>query len=144
MPKKSLALILSGWMMLVSIFTSMEPYAAAQSNRDPQARHAANVKRAIERLGTGGSTHVSVELYDKTKLSGSLAEIADDQFVLRDANSSKDTPIQYSSVKKLKGDDPGLSKKIAFGAAAFQSKAAIIVVVALLATVLALVATDKS
>ena len=140
MPSKSLALMLSGWMILASA----EPHATAQSNRGPQVRHAAKVKAAIERLGTGESTHVRLELYDKTKLSGSIAAIAGDQFVLRDANSGKDTPIQYTSVNKLKGDGRGLSKKIAFGAAAFQSKAAIIVVVALLATVLALVATDKS
>lgn len=144
MPKKSLALILSGWMILASIIASMEPYAAAQSDREPQARHAAKVKQAIQRLGTGDSTHASLELYDKTKLSGSIAEIADDRFVLRNAKNGHTTSIQYSSVKKLKGDGPGLSKKIAFGAAAFQSKAAIIVVAALLATVLALVASDKS
>jgi hypothetical protein len=140
MCKQWLAVVLINWV----IFSSVAPYSAAQSKNDPHERHAARVRAAIQRIGTGNSAHVNLELYDKTKLSGSIVEIADERFIVRDANTGKDMPISYSNVKKLKGGGPGLAKKIAFGASAFQSKAGLIVLVALLATVFALVATDKS
>jgi hypothetical protein len=127
------------------IVASGAPYAQAkQAKNDPLGDHASRVKAAIQRLGTGESARLKVELYDGTKLAGSIVEIGDDQFVLHEAKTGKNTEIAYSAVKRLKGNGPGWARPIALGAGAFQSKTALIVLAALAAAVIALVASDKS
>jgi hypothetical protein len=135
---KSLSVWLAGWMIVASSATY------AQAKNDPRGAHAPRVKAAIQRLGTGESARLKGELYDGTKLAGSIVEIGDDQFVLRNAKTGKNTEIAYSAVKRLKGNGPGLARTIALGAGAFQSKTALIVLAALAAAVIALVASDKS
>ena len=135
---KLLSVWLAGWL----IVASGAPYA--QAKNDPRAAHASRVKAAIRRLGTGGSAHLKVELYDDTQLAGSIVEIGDDQFVLQDAKTGKNTEIAYSAVKRLMGNGPGLARTIVLGAGAWQSKTALIVLAALAAAVIALVASDKS
>jgi hypothetical protein len=132
--------MLAGWM----IVAAGAPCAQAKNNEDPRGAHAAKAKAAIERLGTGESARVRVELYDKRRLSGSIVEIGDEQFVLEEAKTGRKTEIAYSAVKRLKGNAPGLARTIAFGAGAFQSKPALIVLAALAAAVIALVASDRS
>ena len=124
------------------IAASGAPYA--QAKNDPRAAHTSRVKAAIRRLGTEGSARLKVELYDDTELAGSIVEIGDDQFVLHDAKTGKNTEIAYSAVKRLKGNRPGLARTIVLGAGAWQSKAALLVLAALAAAVIALVASDKS
>ena len=142
--KESLALLLAGLM----IVTSGGPYAVAQAKakvkNDPQGHHVSKVKAAVQRLGTGESARVNVELYNKTKLSGYIAEIGEDQFVLREVKTNQDTDVAYSSVKKLRGSSPGLGRTIALGAGAYQSKTVLIVLAVLFAGLIALVASDKS
>ena len=139
MLSKSLSLLLAGWM----IAASGAPYAQAK-NGDPRGAHASKVKAAIQRLGTGESARLKVELYDNTRLAGFIVEIGDDQFVLQEAKTGNKSEIAYSAVKRLKGNAPGLARTIAFGAGAFQSRTALIVLAALAAAVIALVASDKS
>jgi hypothetical protein len=124
------------------IVVSGAPYAQAEN--DPRRADAAKVKADIGRLGTGESSRLKVELYDKTKLAGSIVEIGDDRFVLHDAKTDKNTDIAYSAVNKLRGSTPGLARTIALGADAYQSRTALIVRAALAAVMIALVATDKS
>jgi hypothetical protein len=140
--KESLALLLAGLM----IVTSGGTYAVAQAKakNDPQEHHASKVKACVRRLGTGESSRVNVELYDKTKLSGYIAEIGEDQFILREVKTGKDTNVAYASVKKLRGSSPGLGRTVALGAGAYQSKTVLIVLAVLFAGLLALVASDKS
>ena len=135
---KSLSVWLAAWMIVASGSPN------AQAKNDPQGAHASRVKAAIQRLGTGESARLKVVLYDDTTLAGSIVEIGDDQFVLHDAKTGKNTEIAYSAVKRLKGNAPGLARTIALGAGAFQSKTALIVLVALAVAVIALVAADKS
>jgi len=112
---------------------------------------------------------LTVELYDKTKLSGYIVTVGEDRFTLhadpltktgdnkRDKTPDKDTSAQdttgnteiaYSSVKKLRGNGPGTAstvlRTVALGGSAFQSKKALIVVAVLFVVVIALVASDKS
>jgi hypothetical protein len=136
--RKSLSVWLAGWM----IVASSAPYA--QAKNDSRGAHASRVKAAIQRLGTGESARLKVELYDGTKLAGSIVEIGDDQLVLHNAKTGKNTEIAYSAVKRLKGNGPGLARTLALGAGAFQSKTALLVLAALAAAVIALVASDKS
>jgi hypothetical protein len=135
---KSLSLLLAVWILVVS----GAPYALAK--QDPRSAHTSRVKAAIQHLGTGESARLKVELYDKTKLAGSIAEIGDDQFVLHDATTGRSSSIAYSAVKKLRGSAPGLVQTIALGVGAYESRTVLIVLAALAATVLALVACDKS
>jgi len=142
MVSRSLSVLLAGWM----IGASGAPYAQAkaQAKNDPRGAHISRGKAAIEHLGTGESARLKVELYDDTKLAGSIVEIGDDQFVLHDAKTGKNTEIAYSAVKRLKGNAPGMARTIALGAGALPSKTALIVLAALAVAVIALVASDKS
>jgi hypothetical protein len=94
---KSLSVWLAGWMIVASV----APYA--QAKKDPRGAHTSRVKAAIQRLGRGESARLKVELYDGTKLAGFIVEIGEDQFVLHDAKTGKNTEIAYSAVKRLQG-----------------------------------------
>jgi hypothetical protein len=87
---------------------------------------------------------VKLELYNKTKLSGSIGEIGEDQFVLRESNTGNPIQVAYSSVKNLRGSGPSLAKIILFGPAAYGSKTGLIVLAVLLGGLIALVSSDKS
>jgi hypothetical protein len=96
--------------------------AVRPSEERPAGRAYLEGQGSHSALGTGESARLKVELYDDTKLAGSIVGIGDDQFVLHDARTGKNTEIAYSAVKRLKGNAPGLARTIALGAGAFQSK----------------------
>jgi hypothetical protein len=85
MCKELLAVLLTGLVVVIA----GDPYAVAQAKDDRQGQHTSQVKTEVRRLGTGESSRVNVELYDKTKLLGSIVEIGEDQFVLRDARPAR-------------------------------------------------------
>ena len=67
---KSLSVWLAGWMIVASVV----PYA--QAKIDSRGAHASRVKAAIQRLGTGESARLQVELCDDTSSPDSLSKLA--------------------------------------------------------------------
>lgn len=75
---------------------------------------AAKVKAGIAKLGTGKESLVKVKLRDKTKISGYVSEITEDDFTVVQANNSA-TKIPYSQVKQVQGNNLSKNAKIIIG-----------------------------
>ncbi len=134
--RKLLSLLLTSSMLVISGVSE-----AGAKTIDAQA-HSAKIKAEARRLGAG--ERARVELNDKTKLSGTIVEIGEDQLVLRESKTNQNLQLPYAGVRTLWGATTNGSKILLLGASAFQSKTALIVLVVLLGTVVALVASDKS
>ena len=91
--------------------------AAAASREEKLARHAEKVKAGIAKLGASKQSRVSLELRDKTKRAGYVAEIGDDSFVVVDEQTSVATQVAYPDVAKVKGHNMSTGAKIAIGTA---------------------------
>jgi hypothetical protein len=129
-------------LQMLAHFPEQTIFAAAPDNRS--ARQTARVKAAVAAIGAGQSAHVSVELKDKTKITGTISAIGEDNFVVIDSKSNASVTISYATVKKFKGQNPSVGKTIALGMAGHLSPKALIILVGLLIVVVVLVASDKS
>ena len=90
---------------------------AASSQAEKEARFTEKVKAGIAKLGVGPEARVEVKLRDKTKLKGYISEISDDYFVVRDPRAGTATPVAYSQVKQIKGNNLSTGAAIAIGVA---------------------------
>jgi len=85
----------------------------AISNKEKEAKLAADVKSQITKLGTGSAARIEIKLRDKTKLKGYVQEIAEDHFVVIDDETGAATKIAYPQVKQVKGNNLSTGAKIA-------------------------------
>jgi hypothetical protein len=113
MLKRILCLALAG--LLVNL-VALSP-ARAASKEEKEARFIGRVKAGIARLGTGREALVEVKLRDKTKLRGYVSEVADEHFVVADARTGASTPVAYSQVKQVKGQNLSTGARVAIGIA---------------------------
>ena len=90
--------------------------AYGKSNPEKQARLAEKTKAGIFKLGVGKESRVAVKLRDKTKLAGYISEIKEDSFILTDLKTGTSTPVNYSDVTQVKGNNLSRGAKIAIGA----------------------------
>jgi predicted small secreted protein len=127
--KKFLSLALS--VLLLLVFSSVNLANENPLERAKKAQLASEVKRGIAYLGVGKSSVVRVELYDKTKYHGYIAEITDEDFVVADAKTGATAPIAYSEVKGIKGNNLSTGAKIGIGVAI---AAAVVIIISVLAS----------
>ena len=93
----------AGLLVILAIVCNLFPFGqvmAQQSARDKDQRHADEIKRVVSRNGPSLEKVVTVKLKDKTVVSGSISEIADDHFVVK-GNSGAPYSIAYAQVEKL-------------------------------------------
>lgn len=102
---------------LLTLSTIGHQSASASSKPDKDARFAQKIKAAIEKLGAGESSHVSLKLRDKTKLTGYVSEIGDTSFVVTDRTTAEATTVAYPSVVQVKGNNLSTRTKIIITAA---------------------------
>lgn len=89
---------------------------------------AAKVKAGITKLGIGKESLVKVKLKDKSKISGYVSEITEDDFTVVDEADSA-TKIPYTQVKQVQGNNLSKNAKIIIG---------VVVVLAILGIAIAL------
>lgn len=89
--------------IVFSLLLGLVSYMSAAANTPNDANETEKVKSAIAKLGTGSGSRVEVKLRDKTKLKGYIGEASDNGFVVVDEKTGQATPVQYQSVKNLKG-----------------------------------------
>ncbi len=153
--KKWLSLPLVGWMLastpiaLAQTSGQTNDQTAAQTNNDPQIQQAkiAKIKAQARHILLGDSTHATIELLDKTKLSGDILEVGEDHLVLREVKTGQDTQVPYAKVNKLHGSNRTalkLVRIVALGAGENHPKGTLIFVGILFGGILALLASDKS
>ena len=109
MLKKICSALLSALLLQAAIVP-----AFARSDSDKEAARAAKVRAQFAKLGAGKDARVKLELRDKTKLEGYLSEADDTHFAVTDA-SGKTTSVEYSQVKKVRGNNLSTGAKIAIG-----------------------------
>ena len=88
--------------------------ALAGTKAEKESRRAENVRAQLAKLGTGPDARVKLELRDKTKLEGFVSEAGPATFTVTDA-AGKATAVQYSQVKKARGNNLSTGAKIAIG-----------------------------
>jgi hypothetical protein len=94
--------------------------------RAKRALRASEVKAGVAAIGTGSAARVRVRLSDKTEYHGYIAEIADDHFVVADAETGATAPIFYPEVKGIKGTNLSTGAKIGIGVAVAAAAAIVI------------------
>lgn len=105
MLKKIPSLALTGLVLHLMLWLPSPVFA--QSNSDPQLIE--RVKADVAAIGIG--TRVSIKLRDKQKLTGSISQIGENDFVLRDAKDETKQTIAYADVIQIKQkNEKGLSK----------------------------------
>lgn len=111
MLKQTLSLVLVVLLAQASLVTPV----AARTKEERTRQHAAKVKAAIAKLGTGESARAEVKLRDKTKLRGYISEAGEDGFVLVDAKTGTPTMVTYPQVGQVKGNNLSTGAKVAIG-----------------------------
>jgi hypothetical protein len=111
MLKKFISIVL----MIALVNLSGIVSAFAKSNTEKELRIAAKVKENIEKLGTGEKAKVKITLKDKTKIEGCVSEVQEDSFTVTDSKTGQETKVEYSQVKKVKGNNLSTGVRIAIG-----------------------------
>jgi hypothetical protein len=78
-----------------------------------QNQFAQKVKLGIARMGVGEDAQVSIQLRDKTRVSGYISEINEDSFVVTNLETSANTTVAYPAVRKIQGQHITTGLKIA-------------------------------
>ena len=90
--------------------------AFADSKEEKQARFAEKIKANVLKLGTGESTRVKVKLREEQgKLDGYISEVGVETFTVTNHKTGVATPVVYSQVKSIQGNNLSTGAKIAIG-----------------------------
>jgi hypothetical protein len=106
-------------LMAVVFNLAVGQFAIAQEDQDAKrALQREEVKARIAKIGTGEKAKIKLELYDKTKLKGSVSAVGAESFTFQDKKTGATTQLDYSQVKKVSREGLALSSKITIGALA--------------------------
>jgi hypothetical protein len=92
-----------GQLVILAIVYNLFPFGqvmAQQSVQDKDPKHTEEIKRVVSRNGPSIEKVVTVKLKDKTVITGSISEIADDHFVVKGISGAPYS-IAYAQVEKL-------------------------------------------
>jgi hypothetical protein len=107
MLKKTIVILLTILVMNLGIF------AFAGSGNESKSLE--KVKADIAKLATGPDAKVEVKLKDGSKVKGYISESNDEQFVVTDLKTARQTPVSYSHVRKARGHNTKLGIAIGVG-----------------------------
>ena len=91
--KQYLTCLLAGLLVLATVSL---PVAAQQG--DPAVE---KIKMKVAKLGVGEKAKATVFLKDGTKAKGYIAQVGNDNFVLRDRKTDAPTTVRYTEVAKV-------------------------------------------
>ena len=100
--------------------------AVASSPPEKDSRFTQKIKASLLELGTGDATRVTVNLKDKTKLTGYIKEIGDRSFVIADTATASATTVPYPDVVQVQGNNLSTGAKIAITVAIIVAAAIIL------------------
>lgn len=92
-----------GHFVILAIVFNLIPFGQAmaqQSVEDKGLRHIEKIKKAVSKTGASIGKVVTVKLKDKTAVTGSITEIAEDHFVVKGTSGAPNS-IAYGQVEKL-------------------------------------------
>lgn len=113
MLKTNLSLLVAVVLLLATI-----PQSTVAKQKDNQAPTVEAVQSKVARLGTGAKAKATIKLKNGTKVKGYVAQVSDEDFVMRDRKTDAPTTIRYADVLKVE-DNKGHStaRNIAIGVA---------------------------
>ena len=94
--KQYLTSVLAGLLLLSTLAL---PVAAKQG--DTQTTSVESIKSKVAKLGVGEKAKATVFLKNGTKIKGYIAQVGNDDFVLRDRKTDAPTTIRYADVAKV-------------------------------------------
>lgn len=100
--KKIISLMLIGLILNATFYVSTAEGSTKAADSAKEAKMIGKLKSELNKIGVGKESKIEVKLNDGTKISGYLAEINQDDFVVtqRDDKSKK---VRYDRVRKVKG-----------------------------------------
>lgn len=99
--KKYLTLLVA--ILVINLTISGSVFANNKEGKD--AKFTEKVKTEITKLGIGTDAKVKVKLKDGTKLKGYVAEINEDNFVIKNLENDNATVVSYANAKQVKGNN---------------------------------------
>ena len=99
----------------------------AKSNAEKELRLAIEVKQNIRKLGASENSKVKISLKDKSNIQGYVSEIQENSFTVTDSKTGRQTEVEYSQVKKVKGNNLSTGVKIGIGIGVAVAVLAIVV-----------------
>lgn len=113
MLKTNLSLLVAVVLLLATI-----PQSTVAKQKDNQVPTVEAVQSKVARLGTGAKAKATIKLKNGTKVKGYVAQVSDEDFVMRDRKTDAPTTIRYADVLKVE-DNKGHStaRNIAIGVA---------------------------
>ena len=91
-----------GQLVILAIVCNLFPFGQVMAQQAVQEdpKHTEQIKRIVSKSGVSIGKTVTVKLTDKTVVTGSISEIADDHFVVK-GTSGAPYSIAYAQVEKL-------------------------------------------
>lgn len=123
---KYLMLLLIAAVSLASINTPV----FAQPDKGGEQARVEKIKAGIAKLGTGREAPITVELRDKTEVSGYVSRTDEESFVLTNPRTGAVTTVTYPQVQKVKGRNLSTKAKVAIGVGIALAVVAAVVIAA--------------
>ncbi|MFN7947521.1 MAG: hypothetical protein U0Z53_19385 [Blastocatellia bacterium] len=92
-------------LMLVFVLcgaTVRVPAAVCSSAQQPSPEQIEKIKAAVAKIGEGPQARVVIKLRDGSGLKGYIKESGEQDFVIRQAGTVKDTRVDYAQVAEVK------------------------------------------
>lgn len=105
------------FVLLAAMMNVCAAFAFANTPAEKEARQMTKIKTAIQKLGVGEKSRITLELKDKTKLEGYVSEAGEDSFAVTNPNTGATTSVAYPQVGKVRGHNLSTGAKIAIGVA---------------------------
>jgi len=100
--KNIIALMLIGLVLNMSFFVSTADCSPNAKDSVKQAKMVNKLKAELNKIGVGKESKIEVKLNDGTKISGYLAEINENDFVVGQKDDDRKN-VRYDRVRKARG-----------------------------------------
>jgi preprotein translocase subunit SecF len=113
MLKTRLSFLVAVMLLLVTV---PHPTIAKQANQAPTVEA---IKSKVARIGVGAKAKATIRMKNGTKVKGYIAQVQEDDFVIRDRKTDAPTTIRYSDVLKVEENrGHSTARNVAIGVAA--------------------------
>ena len=114
MLKTHLSFLVAVLLLLVTV-----PQLAVAKQTSTQAPTVETIKSKVARIGVGAKAKATIRLKNGTKVKGYIAQVQDDDFVIRDRKTDAPTTIRYADVLKVEENrGHSTARNVAIGVAA--------------------------
>jgi hypothetical protein len=111
--KRFLPCLLSGLLLL-----GLAPLTAYAAGGGMAQASPETIKSQIAKLGVGAKAKTTIRLTNGTKIKGYIAQVGEDDFVIRDRKTDTPTTVRYADVTKVeRNSGHSMARNVAIGVA---------------------------